>query len=66
MSKSVDSGVLRRPVGQVLPSLARGPPGSGGGRRWRARPFCFFSVFKWEWRKGWDVLLSADWDEFTL
>lgn len=27
-------------------------------------PFVFFSVFKWEWRKGWDVLLLAYWKAF--
>ena len=29
-----------------------------------ARPFTFFSVFKWELRKGWDLLLHAYWTEF--
>jgi len=29
-----------------------------------ARPFTFFSVFKWERRKGWDLLLDAYWSEF--
>ena len=24
-----------------------------------AAPFVFVSVFKWEWRKGWDLLLDA-------
>ena len=32
-----------------------GAGGAGGG----GRPFRFLSVFKWEQRKGWDVLLSA-------
>ena len=27
-------------------------------------PFVFFSNFKWEWRKGWDLLLDAFWAEF--
>lgn len=26
--------------------------------------FIFFSVFKWEQRKGWDVLLRSYWAEF--
>ena len=30
-----------------------------------SRPYAFLSVFKWEWRKGWDVLLNAYWGEFT-
>ena len=25
----------------------------------------FLSVFKWEWRKGWDLLLRGYWDEFS-
>ena len=29
-----------------------------------AAPFVFVSVFKWEWRKGWDLLLDAYWSEF--
>ncbi len=29
-------------------------------------PYTFFSVFKWEIRKGWDVLLKAYWDEFAV
>jgi len=29
------------------------------------RSYAFLSVFKWEWRKGWDVLLNAYWGEFT-
>ena len=28
-------------------------------------PFVFFSNFKWEARKGWDVLLEAYWSAFT-
>jgi hypothetical protein len=29
------------------------------------RRVVFFSVFKWEWRKGYDVLLGGYWDEFA-
>ena len=29
------------------------------------RPFIFLSIFKWEHRKGWDVLLDAYWDAFN-
>lgn len=28
--------------------------------------FEFLSIFKWEYRKGWDVLLEAYWDAFTV
>lgn len=28
------------------------------------RPFQFLSIFKWEYRKGWDILLNAYWDAF--
>ena len=27
--------------------------------------FVFLSIFKWEYRKGWDTLLNAYWDAFT-
>ena len=30
-----------------------------------ARPFTFFSNFKWELRKGWDLLLLAYWSTFA-
>jgi hypothetical protein len=30
------------------------------------RPFIFISVFKWEERKGWDVLLDAYWTAFRV
>ena len=29
-----------------------------------AVPFVFLSIFKWEYRKGWDVLLEAYWSAF--
>lgn len=28
-------------------------------------PFVFLSVFKWEYRKGWDVLLDSYWNAFS-
>jgi glycosyltransferase involved in cell wall biosynthesis len=28
--------------------------------------FNFLSIFKWEYRKGWDLLLQAYWDSFTV
>ena len=31
----------------------------------KKRRYAFLSVFKWEWRKGWDLLLKAYWDEFS-
>jgi hypothetical protein len=33
--------------------------GSSGGSSGAARPFRFISTFKWEPRKGWDILLEA-------
>ena len=29
------------------------------------RPFEFLSIFKWEYRKGWDILLDAYWSAFA-
>jgi len=29
------------------------------------RPFIFLSIFKWEYRKGWDVLLDSYWNAFS-
>ena len=31
-----------------------------------ATMFHFLSIFKWEYRKGWDLLLQAYWDSFTI
>ena len=31
-----------------------------------AQPFVFLSNFKWEMRKGWDLLLRAYWSEFSV
>lgn len=28
--------------------------------------FVFLSIFKWEYRKGWDALLNAYWNAFTV
>ena len=39
------------------------PPSQQQGAVGR-RPYTFFSVFKWEWRKGWDVLLLSYWKAF--
>jgi len=30
------------------------------------QPFTFISIFKWEMRKGWDILLRAYWDAFSV
>lgn len=30
------------------------------------KPFLFLSVFKWEYRKGWDILLTSYWNEFQV
>ena len=32
----------------------------------RKQRFVFLSIFKWEYRKGWDVLLNAYWNAFTV
>jgi hypothetical protein len=39
------------------PSGGRPTKEPSGGRP--TKPFVFISTFKWEMRKGWDVLLSA-------
>ena len=36
-----------------------------GSKAGKEQPFRFLSVFKWEMRKGWDVLLTAFFSEFT-
>ncbi|GAX76012.1 hypothetical protein CEUSTIGMA_g3455.t1 [Chlamydomonas eustigma] len=40
-------------------------PSDKAGTLRRIRPFVFISTFKWEMRKGWDVLLSAYLEEFS-
>ena len=45
------------------PTVAR--EGGDGAALDRQRPFRFLSVFKWEARKGWDVLLRAYFEEFS-
>lgn len=41
------------------------PPTAPGNRQRReSSAFVFLSVFKWEWRKGWDVLLLSYWKAF--
>lgn len=40
-------------------------PSSGLWLRYdKEHPFVFLSVFKWEYRKGWDVLLDSYWNAF--
>ena len=41
--------------------LVTGREGAGSGE-----PFVFLSVFKWELRKGWDILLRAFVEEFKV
>ena len=50
--------VIPEPVDTALFSPVAATPRTG------ARPFAFLSSFKWEQRKGWDLLLSAYWTEF--
>jgi glycosyltransferase involved in cell wall biosynthesis len=67
----VDTQVFR-PAGSPAPARApwsTGEPGgdgvSGGPLPWpEATTFKFLSVLTWQWRKGWDILLSAYLDEF--
>lgn len=40
------------------------PPRPAASVASATEPFVFFSNFKWEQRKGWDLLLSAFWAEF--
>ncbi|KAL6761224.1 hypothetical protein V8C86DRAFT_3088762 [Haematococcus lacustris] len=47
---------------RTLPPL---PSAAVHARRRAKKPFTFVSTFKWEMRKGWDVLLSAYLQEFT-
>eukprot|EP01137_Pigoraptor_chileana_P033863 Opistho-2@25475 len=42
-----------------------GPNGSESGVRPSLRPFGFLSVFKWEERKGWNILIEAFLSEFA-
>ena len=51
MPEIVDVEYFSRGLGSIAP-------------RATATPFVFLSVFKWEWRKGWDVLLLAYWKAF--
>lgn len=57
---------------QVIPEAVDGrefqrsrrPVGSAAGLSEGTGPFVFMSTFKWEHRKGWDVLLEAYWNAF--
>lgn len=64
------------PTGPIVrgePDSFAGPPdrddadaAKGGGLKWELKePFVFVSVFKWEYRKGWDILLHAYFSAFT-
>lgn len=46
-------------------SVDAGSGNTGAGASPGKRRYAFLSVFKWEWRKGWDVLLNAYWTEFS-
>ena len=39
---------------------------AGGSKGSEAPAFVFLSVFKWEGRKGWDILLKAFLEEFKV
>ena len=56
------------PAAHAPASLPRGQQVLGSSsalRRAQLTPFVFISVFKWEARKGWDVLLAAFLAEFS-
>jgi glycosyltransferase involved in cell wall biosynthesis len=56
---------LPLPIGQRVFGRKRGPaPASAGAQQEAQGPFVFLSIFKWEERKGWDVLLRAYLEEF--
>jgi hypothetical protein len=53
-----DTGKQSTDMGNEVDGLQ--PYGSKGpGASVRPRPFTFVTTFKWEMRKGWDVLLAA-------
>ena len=49
--EAVDGREFRRPPRSTVEEGATGP-------------FVFMSTFKWEYRKGWDLLLEAYWNAF--
>jgi glycosyltransferase involved in cell wall biosynthesis len=51
--------------GKSTPEEKRKPGHATGDRSREKRPFVFVSTFKWEMRKGWDVLLQAYLEEFS-
>ena len=62
----------RTGLAALLPSWRAAAAAAGGmlgldrhleaaGEQTAARRYSFLSVFKWEWRKGWDVLLAGYW-----
>ena len=55
------AGAVSEAGGAAGGTAGNGAGGAGGG----GRPFRFLSVFKWEQRKGWDLLLRAYWAEFS-
>jgi glycosyltransferase involved in cell wall biosynthesis len=56
LPETVDTDFFSPEVPEVLAARA-----ARGGDA----PFTFVSVFKWEQRKGWDLLLDAYWQEFA-
>ncbi|CAK0788600.1 unnamed protein product [Prorocentrum cordatum] len=58
--EAVDTAFFDPSLHAPLKSKGMGSSSSSGKQRYR-----FLSVFKWEARKGWDVLLSAYFQEFS-
>uniref|UniRef100_A0A383WC78 Glycosyl transferase family 1 domain-containing protein n=1 Tax=Tetradesmus obliquus TaxID=3088 RepID=A0A383WC78_TETOB len=66
LSSSSSSNVARELRSTAGSSHADGTSTRSSGSQLQAsRPFVFISAFKWEMRKGWDVLLEAYLSEFT-
>merc|ERR1719272_2750289 len=65
--EAVDTALFDPAMHEPLDLAAAGVKrkGKGKGKDKEVEPFRFLSVFKWEKRKGWDVLLQAYFEEFS-
>nr|CAJ2478380.1 unnamed protein product [Leishmania braziliensis] len=57
---------VRQPAMYSCPDISSCDNRPNLTREERLQRYVFFSNFKWEDRKGWDVLLKAYWDAFGL
>eukprot|EP00887_Chlorella_sp_A99_P006237 scaffold3.g6237.t1 len=62
---SLGGGAAEDAAGAGAGADAGGAEAGGAGRGAAQEPFVFLSSFKWETRKGWDILLSAFLTEFS-